>query len=133
MSEIQIIIYCGVGIALFFDFVNGFHDSANSVATVVGTKVLKPIHAVGIAALANFAGPFLFGTAVAAYTRRKRDYTTRVFYCIRNSSRFDWAYRLGSHYLVFWTPVIKQPCIGGLKAWLQVVLRLSFSREFKRR
>jgi len=66
MNEIQIIIYGGVGIALFFDFVNGFHDSANSVATVIGTKVLKPIYAVGIAALANFAGPFLFGTAVAA-------------------------------------------------------------------
>lgn len=66
MNEIHFIIYCGVGIALFFDFVNGFHDSANSVATVIGTKVLKPIYAVGIAALANFAGPFLFGTAVAA-------------------------------------------------------------------
>jgi inorganic phosphate transporter, PiT family len=66
MNEIQFVIYCGVGIALFFDFVNGFHDSANSVATVIGTKVLKPIYAVGIAALANFAGPFLFGTAVAA-------------------------------------------------------------------
>jgi PiT family inorganic phosphate transporter len=66
MNEIQFVIYCGVGIALFFDFVNGFHDSANSVATVIGTKVLKRIYAVGIAALANFAGPFLFGTAVAA-------------------------------------------------------------------
>src|SRR5215472_3885323 len=66
MNEIQFVIYCGVGVALFFDFVNGFHDSANSVATVIGTKVLKPIYAVGIAALANFAGPFLFGTAGAA-------------------------------------------------------------------
>ena len=66
MNELQAIIYGTIGTALFFDFVNGFHDSANSVATVVGTKVLKPIHAVGIAALANFAGPFVFGTAVAA-------------------------------------------------------------------
>jgi PiT family inorganic phosphate transporter len=66
MSETQIVIYCAIGIALFFDFVNGFHDSANSVATVIGTKVLKPMYAVGIAALANFAGPFVFGTAVAA-------------------------------------------------------------------
>ena len=65
MTEYQIIIYGSIAIALFFDFVNGFHDSANSVATVIGTKVLKPIHAVGIAALANFAGPFVFGTAVA--------------------------------------------------------------------
>src|SRR5438270_1100016 len=66
MNELQAIIYGAIATALFFDFVNGFHDSANSVATVVGTKVLKPIHAVGIAALANFAGPFVFGTAVAA-------------------------------------------------------------------
>ena len=51
--------------ALFFDFVNGFHDSANSIATVVGTRVLRPLYAVGIAAIANFAGPFIFGTAVA--------------------------------------------------------------------
>ena len=65
INELQAIIYGAIGTALFFDFVNGFHDSANSVATVVGTKVLKPIHAVGIAALANFAGPFIFGTAVA--------------------------------------------------------------------
>jgi PiT family inorganic phosphate transporter len=66
MSEPQIVIYSAIGIALFFDFVNGFHDSANSIATVVGTRVLKPMYAVGIAALANFAGPFVFGTAVAA-------------------------------------------------------------------
>src|SRR5215203_6158837 len=52
--------------ALFFDFVNGFHDSANAIATVVGTRVLKPLHAVGMAAVANFAGPFIFGTAIAA-------------------------------------------------------------------
>ena len=46
-------------------FVNGFNDSANSVATVIGTRVLRPIHAVTISAVANFAGPFIFGVAVA--------------------------------------------------------------------
>ncbi|TBR11058.1 MAG: inorganic phosphate transporter [Candidatus Nitrosotenuis sp.] len=51
--------------ALFFDFINGFHDAANSIATVVGTRVLKPLQAVTLAAVANFAGPFLFGVAVA--------------------------------------------------------------------
>jgi PiT family inorganic phosphate transporter len=66
MNDFGVIIYGAIATALFFDFVNGFHDSANSVATVVGTKVLRPIHAVGIAALANFVGPFVFGTAVAA-------------------------------------------------------------------
>src|ERR671924_457159 len=52
--------------ALFFDFVNGFHDSANAIATVVGTRALKPLYAVSMAAVANFAGPFIFGTAIAA-------------------------------------------------------------------
>ena len=52
-------------IALIFDFVNGFNDSANSVATVIGTRVLRPLHAVAISAIANFAGPFIFGVAVA--------------------------------------------------------------------
>ncbi|HJM14229.1 MAG TPA: inorganic phosphate transporter [Candidatus Nitrosopelagicus sp.] len=52
-------------VALIFDFVNGFNDSANSVATVIGTRVLRPIHAVAISAVANFVGPFIFGVAVA--------------------------------------------------------------------
>ncbi len=52
-------------IALVFDFVNGFNDSANSVATVIGTRVLKPLHAVIVSAVANFIGPFIFGVAVA--------------------------------------------------------------------
>lgn len=51
--------------ALIFDFINGFHDAANSIATVVGTRVLKPLPAVTLAAMANFVGPFLFGVAVA--------------------------------------------------------------------
>jgi PiT family inorganic phosphate transporter len=60
------LIITGIIVALFFDFVNGFHDAANAIATVVGTRVLKPIQAVGMAALANFIGPFVFGTAIAA-------------------------------------------------------------------
>jgi inorganic phosphate transporter, PiT family len=67
MTESGILIILGsIAAALFFDFVNGFHDSANAIATVVGTRVLKPVHAVSIAAIANFTGPFIFGTAVAA-------------------------------------------------------------------
>ncbi len=54
-----------IAAALAFDFLNGFHDAANSIATVVGTRILKPLLAVGIAAFANFVGPFLFGVAVA--------------------------------------------------------------------
>jgi len=62
MYELAII---AIAIALIFDFVNGFNDSANSVATVIGTRVLKPIHAVLLSSVANFAGPFIFGVAVA--------------------------------------------------------------------
>jgi PiT family inorganic phosphate transporter len=51
--------------ALIFDFVNGFNDAANSVATVIGTRVLRPFHAVLLSAVANFIGPFIFGVAVA--------------------------------------------------------------------
>ena len=65
IEQLQVIVYGIVTTALFFDFVNGFHDSANSIATVVGTRVLKPIQAVSMAAIANFIGPFVFGTAVA--------------------------------------------------------------------
>lgn len=52
-------------VALIFDFVNGFHDSANSIATVVSTRVLSPSWAVAWAATFNFLAAFLLGTAVA--------------------------------------------------------------------
>ena len=52
-------------IALVFDFLNGFHDAANSIATVVSTRVLSPGKAVVWAAFFNFAAIFIFGTAVA--------------------------------------------------------------------
>lgn len=52
-------------IALSFDFINGFHDSANSIATVVSTRVLSPRWAVVWAATFNFLAAFIFGTAVA--------------------------------------------------------------------
>jgi PiT family inorganic phosphate transporter len=52
-------------LALAFDFINGFHDSANSIATIVGTRVLSPFAAVVWAATFNFAAALLVGTAVA--------------------------------------------------------------------
>jgi PiT family inorganic phosphate transporter len=54
-----------VGVALVFDFINGFHDSANSIATVVSTRVLTPLQGVVWAAVFNFISAFTFGTAVA--------------------------------------------------------------------
>src|SRR5438045_2702880 len=56
MSFIIIII----ALALIFDYINGFHDAANSIATIVSTKVLTPFQAVIWAALFNFAAFFIF-------------------------------------------------------------------------
>src|SRR6266704_2685400 len=53
-------------VALFFDFLNGFHDAANSVATVVSTRVLSPRIAVLWAAFFNFVAAFVFGVNVAS-------------------------------------------------------------------
>jgi len=52
-------------VALTFDFINGFHDAANSIATVVSTRVLSPSAAVIWAAFWNFVAAFVFGTAIA--------------------------------------------------------------------
>ncbi len=54
-----------IGVALAFDFLNGFHDAANSIATVVSTRVLSPGKAVIWASFFNFVAAFVFGTAVA--------------------------------------------------------------------
>ena len=52
-------------VALVFDFLNGFHDAANSIATIVSTRVLSPAQAVVWAAFFNFVAAFTFGTHVA--------------------------------------------------------------------
>ena len=54
-----------IAVAFIFDFSNGFHDSANSIATIVGTRVLSPLAAVAWAAFFNFAALFTGGVAVA--------------------------------------------------------------------
>ena len=53
-----------VGLALAFDYINGFHDTANAIATSISTRALRPSHAIALSAAANFAGA-LTGTAVA--------------------------------------------------------------------
>jgi PiT family inorganic phosphate transporter len=55
-----------IGLALIFDYINGFHDAANSIATVVSTRVLSPGIAVIWAAVFNFLAAYLLGTGVAA-------------------------------------------------------------------
>ncbi len=54
-----------IALALSFDFTNGFHDAANSIATIVSTRVLTPLQGVVWAAFFNFVAAFTFGTAVA--------------------------------------------------------------------
>ncbi|MBI4066890.1 inorganic phosphate transporter [Candidatus Gottesmanbacteria bacterium] len=66
----EIIIIAAISLALFFDFVNGFHDSANAIATIVVTRVLSAHQAVLIAALGNFIGAFFFPVAVATTVGR---------------------------------------------------------------
>ena len=66
MPDMTLITVIGIiGVALIFDFVNGFHDAANSIATVVSTRVLTPLQGVAWAAFFNFIAAFTFGTSVA--------------------------------------------------------------------
>ena len=57
--EFPILLIIIIALALIFDYINGFHDAANSIATIVSTKVLSPFQAVLWAALWNFAAFFL--------------------------------------------------------------------------
>src|SRR5476649_2021616 len=69
MHTLQISIYVLgllIGLALVFDFMNGFHDAANAIATVVSTRVLKPHTAVAMAAVFNFVAVLVFPLTVAA-------------------------------------------------------------------
>ncbi|MFA6671126.1 MAG: inorganic phosphate transporter, partial [Methanoculleus sp.] len=67
MLDLTLLLIVGIIIlALIFDFTNGFHDSANSISTVISTKVLSPRNAVAFAAFFNFIAAFGFGVAVAS-------------------------------------------------------------------
>jgi inorganic phosphate transporter, PiT family len=66
MNETLLLVVTIISIALIFDFINGFHDAANSVATIVATRVLSPFQAVLWAAFWNFVSAFSFGTGVAS-------------------------------------------------------------------
>jgi PiT family inorganic phosphate transporter len=66
VSTSTVVLVAVVAVALSFDFFNGFHDAANSIATVVSTRVLTPVVAVGWAAFFNFVAFLIFGTKVAS-------------------------------------------------------------------
>src|SRR5580698_3236778 len=65
MNSFELVVFI-IGVALIFDFINGFHDAANSIATVVSTHVLSPGVAVFWAAVFNFLAAYFLGTSVAA-------------------------------------------------------------------
>src|SRR6187397_2620450 len=65
MDHTLLVVIALVTVALIFDYINGFHDAANSIATIVSTRVLTPGQAVIWAASFNFLAAFGFGTAVA--------------------------------------------------------------------
>ena len=65
MNGTVVFVLAIIVVAFAFDFINGFNDSANSIATVVSTRVLSPLQAVIWAAMFNFGAAFAFGTAVA--------------------------------------------------------------------
>jgi PiT family inorganic phosphate transporter len=65
MQDSLALVIVTIGLALFFDFLNGFHDAANSIATIVSTRVLKPQIAVIWAAFFNFIAFAFFGLHVA--------------------------------------------------------------------
>ena len=65
MDHALLILVFLIGVALLFDFLNGLHDAANSIATIVATRVLPPIYAVGWAAFFNFIAFLFFGLHVA--------------------------------------------------------------------
>src|SRR2546422_10845805 len=65
MSGAILLVAFIIAVALAFDYINGFHDAANSIATVVSTRVLTPMQAVVWAAFFNFVAAFGFGVQVA--------------------------------------------------------------------
>ena len=92
MSTGLLIVYLVVVLGLIFEFLNGFHDAANAIATVVATRVLTPLAAVLMAGTLNLVGA-LSGTAVAVTSARASSIRTRP--ARRPSRSRYWARRSG--------------------------------------
>ncbi len=104
-------------VALIFDFLNGFHDAANSIATIVSTRVLTPRKAVLWAAFFNFAAAFIFTDHSVAKTIGKGlvDGTHRHRVC--HSRGIAWCDCLESHYMVLRYSIKFFPCPDGRIRW----------------
>ncbi|HJX39031.1 MAG TPA: inorganic phosphate transporter [Anaerolineae bacterium] len=70
MSPSQVSTIALVVVAAGFDFLNGFHDSANIVATMISSRAMGPRRALLLSAIAHFSAPFVFGVAVATIMAR---------------------------------------------------------------
>ena len=99
-------------IALVFDFTNGFHDSANSISTVVSTKVLSPRNAVVFAAFFNFLAAFGFGVHCSGYDcqHRKPRRGRRHHHSVHRPCSPSWGHRLEPDHLVLWPAHVIVPC-----------------------
>ena len=105
-----------IALALIFDFMNGFHDSANSIATVVSTGVLKPHHAVIMAATFNFIAFYVLPHKVAA-TIGKCIVQASVVDQIRHSRCVDGGNFVECHYLVLRHSFLLITCLDGRFDW----------------
>src|SRR5512139_207342 len=65
MTGLPFLLILIIALAMIFDFLNGFHDSSNIVATMISSRAMPPRFALGMTAVAEFLGPFIFGVAVA--------------------------------------------------------------------
>src|SRR6476659_8083955 len=94
-----------IAVALLFDYINGFHDAANSIATVVSTRVLSPGKAVIWAAFFNFIAAFVFGTAVAKTVGAGMiDIQIVTFGVIFIGLVLGLALMVAIHWILRWTP-----------------------------
>ena len=114
MVELQYLIFTVIILALIFDFINGFHDTANAIATSVNTRALYPNHAIMLAAGFNFVGA-MFSTGVAKTigggivsspslidekvitAEQKEEYLYKKYICIFDKNR----YKLALAYEIF--------------------------------
>ncbi|MBL9014954.1 MAG: inorganic phosphate transporter [Myxococcales bacterium] len=93
--DVHAIVIITIGAALVFDVINGFHDAANSIATVVSTRVLTPRAAVLWAALANFIALFVFHQGVA-------DTIAKTIHIEHSSTAFVWVVICGLFGAIVW-------------------------------
>ena len=108
MHDTYFLLVCVIVLATIFDFINGFHDTANAIATSVSTRVLTPRVAVTMAAILNLLGA-LTGTAVAKTVGAGLVESSKYHTTYGSFRTFVCNY-MGSDHLVFWLANIIKPC-----------------------